>query len=66
MTDLKLTLNIWRQESSVASGKFESYEVDNLNLQDLQTLAIKHNIAIVLIHHLNKSDKEDIFDTITG
>ena len=31
MNDLKLTLNIWRQESSVASGKFESYEVDNLN-----------------------------------
>jgi len=31
MTDLKLTLNIWRQESSVASGKFESYEVDSLN-----------------------------------
>ena len=31
MSDLKLTLNIWRQESSVASGKFESYEVDNLN-----------------------------------
>ena len=31
MTDLKLTLNIWRQESSVSSGKFESYEVDNLN-----------------------------------
>jgi len=31
MTNLKLTLNIWRQESSVASGKFESYEVDDLN-----------------------------------
>jgi len=31
MTDLKLTLNIWRQKSSNASGKFESYEVDNLN-----------------------------------
>ena len=31
MSDLKLTLNIWRQESSVTSGKFESYEVDNLN-----------------------------------
>ena len=31
MTDLKLTLNIWRQKSSVTSGKFESYEVDNLN-----------------------------------
>jgi len=31
MTNLKLTLNIWRQESSLASGKFESYEVDNLN-----------------------------------
>ena len=31
MTDLKLTLNIWRQKSSDVSGKFESYEVDNLN-----------------------------------
>ena len=31
MTNLKLTLNIWRQESSVAPGKFESYEVENLN-----------------------------------
>ena len=31
MTDLKLTLNIWRQKSSAASGNFESYEVDNLN-----------------------------------
>ena len=31
MTDLKLTLNIWRQKSSNVSGKFESYEVDNLN-----------------------------------
>jgi len=31
MTDLKLTLNIWRQKSSAVSGKFESYLVDNLN-----------------------------------
>ena len=31
MTDLKLTLNIWRQKSSAVSGNFESYEVDNLN-----------------------------------
>ena len=31
MTDLKLTLNIWRQKSSAVSGKFESYKVDNLN-----------------------------------
>ena len=31
MIDLKLTLNIWRQKSPDLSGKFESYEVDNLN-----------------------------------
>jgi len=31
MTNLKLTLNIWRQKSSAVSGRFESYEVDNLN-----------------------------------
>ena len=31
MTELQLTLNIWRQRSSSESGKFETYEVDNLN-----------------------------------
>ena len=31
MTDLQLTLNIWRQRSSSESGKFETYEVNNLN-----------------------------------
>ena len=31
MTDLQLTLNIWRQRSSSESGSFETYEVDNLN-----------------------------------
>ena len=31
MIDLKLTLNIWRQKSPAVSGKFESYELDNLN-----------------------------------
>ena len=31
MTDLQLTLNIWRQRSSSESGKFETYEADNLN-----------------------------------
>ena len=31
MTDLQLTLNIWRQKSSSESGKFETYEIDNLN-----------------------------------
>ncbi len=31
MIDLQLTLNIWRQRSSSESGKFETYEVDNLN-----------------------------------
>ena len=31
MTDLKLTLNIWRQKSSDVAGEFESYEVHDLN-----------------------------------
>ena len=31
MADLKLTLKIWRQNSSSEKGNFEVYNVDNLN-----------------------------------
>ena len=55
MTNLKLTLNIWRQASSVASGKFESYEVDNLN---------KHMSFLEMLDVLNEKlvaeDKEPV------
>ena len=55
MTDLKLTLNIWRQKSPDVSGKFESYEVDNLNthMSFLEMLD-------VLYEKLGAEDKEPV------
>ena len=46
--------------------KLNAYENDNYNLQDLQTLATKYEIAIVLVHHLKKVKADDVFDEITG
>ena len=37
-----------------------------ITIQDLQTLATKYEIAIVLVHHLKKLKATDVFDEITG
>lgn len=42
------------------------YEADYATVQELRTLAARHGIAIVLVHHLRKMDSEDAFDTISG
>ena len=55
MTDLKLTLNIWRQKSPDVSGKFESYEVDNLN-----THMSFLELLDVLNEKLGAEDKEPV------
>ena len=53
-------------KKTIGGYKLNSYENDNYNLQDLQTLATKYQIAIVLVHHLKKLKADDVFDEITG
>lgn len=53
-------------KKTLGGYKLNSYENDNYNLQDLQTLATKYEIAIVLVHHLKKLRADDVFDEITG
>ena len=53
-------------KKTLGGYKLNAYENDNFNLQDLQTLATKYEIAIVLVHHLKKIKADDVFDEITG
>lgn len=42
------------------------YSDDYNAILGLQKLAGKHKIAIVVVHHVNKSDANDVFDKISG
>ena len=66
--DAKLVIIDPYQKVKCSKGgyKLNAYENDNYNLQDLQTLATKYEIAIVLVHHLKKAKADDVFDEITG
>ena len=64
--DAKLVIIDPYQKVKFPKNKLNAYENDNYNLQNLQTLATKYEIAIVLVHHLKKQKADDVFDEITG
>jgi len=43
-----------------------AYDHDNETLRDIQKLAIKNGVTIVLVSHLNKAPQDYAFDKITG
>lgn len=42
------------------------YDADYASVQALRTLAAKHGVAIVVVHHLRKQDADDPFDLVSG
>ena len=55
-----------KAKKTLGGYKLNAYENDNHNLQDIHTLAIKYNIAVVFIHHTKKKSEDDVFDEING
>ena len=51
---------------TLGGQKLNAYENDNFNLQNIYTLANKHNIAIVFLHHTKKKSENDVFDEMNG
>jgi AAA domain/MarR family len=49
-----------------ASGKGQVYAEDYAAIAELQKLASKHVVTIVVVHHDRKGDAEDPFDTVSG
>jgi len=57
------TLAQFRKETS---GNQRGYADDYAAVSDLQKLASKYNVAVVIVHHDTKSEADDPFDTISG
>ena len=51
-----------------ATENGNAYTADYQDLARLQALALKHHIAIVVLHHLRKSrsDTDDVYETLSG
>ena len=54
------------QFRKVSSGKAQIYQDNYGAISDLQKLASRYNIAVVVVHHDRKSEAEDVFDTVSG
>jgi hypothetical protein len=50
----------------VPTGKAQLYADDYAAISDLQKLASKHNLGIVIVHHDRKAEADDVFDTVSG
>ena len=61
-----VVIDVYVKVKKTISKSLNAYENDNYNLQNLQTLAIKYNIGIVLVHHTKKGSENDVFDEING
>ena len=47
-------------------GKQQIYAADTEAIAGLQKIAIKHGLAIVVVHHDRKAEADDPFDTVSG
>lgn len=55
-----------RFRKAVSPGK-QNYDTDYISISELQTLAAETGIAIVVVHHLRKSEAgDDPLDTVSG
>ena len=48
------------------NGKAQVYTEDYGAIAELQKLASKHSLGIVIVHHDRKMDADDVFDTVSG
>jgi hypothetical protein len=56
------TLALFRK---LVSGK-QAYQEDYVAVAELQKLASKYNLTIIVVHHDRKSGADDVFDTVSG
>jgi hypothetical protein len=57
------TLAHFRKQSN---GKQQAYTEDYAAISELQRLASKYNVTIIVVHHDRKAAADDAFDTVSG
>jgi hypothetical protein len=64
---LLVAIDTLKRIRSRSSGRRNPYEEDYEAVQPFTTLAAKHNVALVLIHHLNQqAEPHDPYDAFSG
>src|SRR5262249_10822387 len=54
------------QFRKMSNGKQQVYADDYAAISDLQRLASKYNVAVIIVHHDRKGEADDVFDTVSG
>lgn len=57
------TLKMFRPSDT---GKKSIYDKDYDPISQVKTVADKHNVPILFVHHVRKGEAEEIFDTVSG
>lgn len=63
-----IIVDVLAQFRPIRSGKDQLYDGDYRAIKDLQEIASKRNVAIIIVHHTRKSQSEsgDPFETVSG
>ncbi len=61
-----VVIDVWKRIKPPPAKGSNAYDSDYDAIIQLQRLAIKHDVAIVVVHHLNKNPSEDDTDVISG
>lgn len=59
-------IDVLAKVKPLQSGRGSMYDEDYSAMEPLQQLAVRRDIAVLVIHHMNRSDAEDIYDLVNG
>jgi hypothetical protein len=61
-----IVIDVFARVRGTKGHKENDYDADYRQAAMLQSIAIKHNLAVVLIHHTRKMAADDPFDEVSG
>jgi hypothetical protein len=61
-----IVVDVFARVKGVKRPKEDDYSADYRQAAKLQTIASRHNLAIIVIHHTRKMSAEDPFDEVSG
>ena len=65
--DARLVIvDVMRKVRPVADERSDLYGRDYEAMSQLKAIADAHGVAVLVVHHVRKSEAEDVFDTVSG
>jgi hypothetical protein len=61
-----VVIDVFGRVRGMKTAREEQYQYDYRILAPLQQLATRRRIAIIVVHHVRKSDATDVLDTVSG